>query len=48
MTIVLDSHKHIRTGEVSPTLTTKCNVKILDLYSVEDEKRSSVKEGNEK
>lgn len=48
MTIVLDSHNRIRSGEVSPTLTTKCNVAVLDVYSVEDEKRSSVKEGVEK
>ena len=48
MTIVFDSHKRIRTGEVSPTLTTKCNVAVLDVYSVEDEKQPSVKEGDEK
>ena len=48
MTIVLDSHERIRPGEVSPTLTTKCNVEVLDVYSVADEKRSSVKEGDEK
>ena len=48
MTIVLDSHKRIRTGEVSPTLTTKCNVAVLDVYSVEDEKWPSAKVGNEK
>ena len=48
MTVVLDSHRRIRSGEVSPTLTTKCNVAVLDVYSVEDEKLSSVKEGDEK
>ena len=48
MTIVLDSHKRIRTGEVSPTLTTKCNAAVLDVYSVEDEKRPSAKERDEK
>ena len=47
MTIVLDSHNRIRSGEVSPTLTTKCNVAVLDAYSVEDEKLPSVKEGDE-
>ena len=45
MTIVLDSHKRIRTGEVSPTLTMKCNVEILDVYSVEDENQPSWQEG---
>lgn len=48
MTIVFDSHRCIRLGEVSPTLTTKCNVAVLDVYSVEDEKQPSVKEGDEK
>ena len=48
MTIVLDSHERIRSGEVSPTLTTKCNVAVLDVYSVEDEKQPSVKEEDEK
>ena len=48
MTIVLDSHNRIRSGEVSPTLTTKCNVTVLDVYSVEDEKRPSRKEGDVK
>ena len=41
MTIVLDSHKRIRTGEVSPTLTMKCNVAVLEVYSVADEKSNS-------
>ena len=45
MTIALDSRKRIRTGEVSPALTTKCNVAVLDVYSVEDEKRNAAKEG---
>ena len=40
MTIVLDSHKRIRSGEVSSTLTTKCNVEILDVYSVEEGEES--------
>ena len=48
MTIVLDSHRRIRSGEVAPTQTTKCNVAVLDVYSVEDEKLPSVKEGDEK
>ena len=29
LTIVLDSHRRIRTGEVPPTLTTKCNVAVV-------------------
>ena len=41
MTIVLDSHRRIRSGEVAPTLTTKCNVAVLDVYSVSDEKSNS-------
>ena len=41
MTIVLDSHNRIRSGEASPTLTTKCNVAVLDVYSVADEKSNS-------
>ena len=45
MTVVLDSHNRIRSGEVSPTLTTKCNVAVLEVYSVEDEKRNAAKEG---
>ena len=48
MTVVLDSHRRMRSGEVSPTLTTKCNVAVLDVYSVEDEKRNAAKEGDEK
>lgn len=48
MTIVLDSHKRIRTGEVSPTLTTKCNVAVLDVYSVDDEDIPSCQEGDAK
>lgn len=47
MTVVLDSHRRIRSGEVSPTLTPKCNVAVLDVYSVEDEKRNAAKEGDE-
>ena len=38
MTIVLDSHRRIRSGEVAPTQTTKCNVAVLEVYSVEDER----------
>ena len=38
MTIVFDSHKRIRSGEVSPALTTKCNAAVLDVYFVDDEK----------
>ena len=48
MMVVLDSHNRIRSGEVSPTLTTKCNVAVLDVYSVEDENQPSWQEGGAK
>lgn len=48
MTIVLDSHMRIRTGEESPTLITKCNVSVQDVYSVEDEDLPSCQEGDAK
>ena len=48
MTIVLDSHKRIRSGEVSPALTTKCNVEVWDIYSVEDENQPSGQDGGAK
>lgn len=41
MTMVFDSHRRIRSGEVSLTLTTKCNVAVLDVYSVEDGDRNA-------
>ena len=43
MTVVLDSHRRIRSGEVSPTLTTKCNVAVLDVCSGEEEAVKSEK-----
>ena len=48
MTVVLDSHNRIRSGEVSPTLTTKCNVAVLDVYSLENEDQPSCQEGGAK
>ena len=42
MTIVLGSHRRIRSGEVSPTLTTKCNVAVLDVYCVFDGRQVAV------
>ena len=45
MTIVLDSHRRIRSGEVSPKLSKKGPPVVLEVYSVEDAEKSPPVQG---